>query len=668
MSFIVGIFAFLYFIIRIILIENSSWRTVQNQFIKFFICVLFAAGISAFTIIPTYLQLKANPLPSFEWNLGSVFSVNINFIELIAKFYNGSIRLFDDPNIYGGLLTLLLFPLFFYSKKIHVKEKVIFFLLLLFFIVSFQIQGINIIWHAFQIPTGYKQRFAFLLTFTIIYLAYRVFIILDKDQIRDLFGISFINIATIVILTAISPDLMSMQKAILNIIFLILFTFILYAKVVSIKYEKLIHIVLFTFVLFDVGINSYLHMRTLYSYPGYNYTRDQYNIYTPGFEEVVNKLKNEDGGFYRINSHIQLTKNDSIRYKYKSMDNFNTLSNGTLHDFMHRLGYSTTIGSRSLVQNKGIISSDSLFGFKYEITEKPINKQGYVESFSEVGTILYENKNILPIGFLVSKEQFRLSNEDNPFINQNILLGGEGNYFTRIEPIETKYYNLTVNEINSILYIKKNIPDEEGYIEYTFDLKGDKQFYTLLSAGKGFKGFGETMVYVNGESLGVYPTFHYERILDLGAFSNTRVTIKIAFTVPETQLTQKYFYTLNYPAFEERVNELIKGAITLKDYTDRSVKGEITAKQPDTLFFSIPFDEGWHAKVDGKEVPIVKLGGFIGVDIDQGTHHVTLRYTPKGFIFGCTVSIVSLIVLIIIIFINSGTEWIKFKKEDNKLL
>lgn len=88
------------------------------------------------------------------------------------------------------------------------------------------------------------------------------------------------------------------------------------------------------------------------------------------------------------------------------MDNFNTLSNGTLHDFMHRLGYSTTIGSRSLVQNKGIISSDSLFGFKYEITEKPINKQGYVESFSEVGTILYENKNILPIGFLVSKEQF----------------------------------------------------------------------------------------------------------------------------------------------------------------------------------------------------------------------------------------------------------------------
>lgn len=649
-SYMVGIFSFLYFVIRYLSVENGAWRTLMINVFRFILCTLLAAGLSAFVIIPTYLQLKSNSLPSFDWNIGNFFKIDLNFVDLIAKFYNGSTHLFDHPNVYGGVLSLLLFPLFFSNKKIKTIEKILFFLLFLMLVLSFQIKGLNVIWHAFQEPTGYTQRFAFLLTFTILYLAFRVYINFDKDQVSQLFKSALVNIAIIVFLTAIDSELMSMQKAIVNIILLVTFTFLLYAKISSLTNQKLIQMVLLFVVLADVGTNSYLHMRTLYSYPGYNYSRDQYNISTSGFKQIINNITNKDKGFYRVNSLVRLTKNDSIRYGYKSMDNFNTLSNGTLHEFMYRLGYSTTLGPRSLTQNKGILSSDALLGFKYEIKDQPINKHGYVEVANEGATYLYENKNVLPLGFIMNKEQFNLVKEDNPFINQNILLGGQENYFTKLDPIDVNFHNLTVNQSDSIIYVKKNNPDEEGYIEYTFNINGNQQFYTLLSAGKGYAGFGETTIFVNGQSLGVYPNYHYEGVLDLGAYTNEKVKIKIMFSVPETQLAQNYFYTLDIPLFEERINELRKDVFTVTDYKDTSINGNITVRQPNTLFFSIPYDEGWHAKVDGKHVPIVKLGGFLGIDMVQGTHHIELNYKPVGFTVGCFISIICLLILFIFIY------------------
>ncbi|MCM3476733.1 YfhO family protein [Caldibacillus thermoamylovorans] len=661
MSYMVGIFVFIYFVIRYFTIKHLNGYTLIKYFLTFFLCTLLATGLSAFVIIPTYLQLKSNSLSSIEWNVENFFKMNLNFTEFIAKLYNGSIHLFDQPNVYGGILSLLLFPLFFLNKNIKAREKILYYFLFVILVLSFQIQGINIIWHAFQTPTGYTQRFAFLFTFLMIYLAYRVFINFEKERLIELRNTSFVNVAIIILLTAITPELMSMQKSLWNILLIIIFSFILYLKATSRKYQKLIHIVLLFFVIIDVGVNTYLHMRTLYSYAGYNFTRDVYNISTSGFEELIDQINKEDQEFFRINSMIRLTKNDSLRYDYKGMDNFNTISNGALHEFMNKLGYSTTLGPRSLTQNEGILSSDALLGFKYEITDRSISKHDYVEKARKGDSVIYQNKIVLPLGFMVSREQFYLTKEDNPFINQNIFLGGEKRYFSKIDPVKINYHNLDVTENDSVLYVKKVNQKEEGYIEYTFNIDGKKQFYTLLAAGKGFAGFGETSIYVNGISLGVYPDYHYDRVLDLGAFTNEKVSIKIVFSVPETQLVQSDFYTLDIPLLEERIKELRMGEFSLKNYSNTKVEGNINVDQLNTLFFSIPYDEGWKAKVDGKQVPIEKLGGFIGIDIDdKGTHRIELSFMPKGFILGCILSITSLLIIFIItVILHSKGDYIK---------
>ena len=50
---------------------------------------------------------------------------------------------------------------------------------------------------------------------------------------------------------------------------------------------------------------------------------------------------------------------------------------------------------------------------------------------------------------------------------------------------------------------------------------------------------------------------------------------------------------------------------------------------------TIPYDKGWTATLDGKEVPITAFqDGFISVTIPSGSHHLELSFLPQGFVIG----------------------------------
>ena len=149
MAYIAGIFAFLYFIIRSVSKTEVFLRILIKDFLRFIGSTLMAAGISAFLIIPTYLQIKSNAYSGPSKWIG-FFNVELGFFDFIAKLYNSSENLFTTPNVFSSLLVLLLAPLFFMSPKIKKVERILFFFLTLFLILSFQIRGLNIIWHAFE--------------------------------------------------------------------------------------------------------------------------------------------------------------------------------------------------------------------------------------------------------------------------------------------------------------------------------------------------------------------------------------------------------------------------------------------------------------------------------------------------------------------------------------
>lgn len=647
-AFIVGLFTFLYFIIKSFLL-NQTAKQFLKKLMAFFVCTLLAGGLSAFLTLPTYFVLKSNSYQSFKWE--GITQTNFGFFEFFTKLFNSSSELFILPNVFAGTLVLLLAPLFFISRGIGNREKFLLGLLICILFISLQINDLNTLWHGLSKPTGYAHRFAFVFSFLLVYLAIRAYCVIQIEDIPNLFKCCFGFLMIVILLNELEPELMSMRKTLFNLFLILALCFLLYGKIASTSNRNVFLIMLLLLTCIDLSVNIYNHLKTLNSYSGYSILRSQFNVSNPNFENLVTDLNEDDKEFFRLNSTIRITPNDSLRYNYRGMTNFNTLSNGTLHEFMNKLGYSTTIGARTLTQNQGILSSDSLFAFKYLITDQPIEKHGYKEVACTGNACLYENINKLPIGFMIDKWQVEFNDKvDNPFINQNQFLGtddGEGmNYFEQVDETSVKYQNLRVEEVDDVIFINKIDENLVGSIEFTFNIDGDKQFYTLLSAGKGFPGFGETKLYVNGSSLGIYPYYHRDRVLELGSFSNEKVTIKIEFLVPKTKLTQRLFYTLDIPNYEARLEQLREQSLEVSRWGDTYVLGSVRVKEPNTLFLSIPYDEGWTATVDDESIPIKQIGGFIGFPLDEGNHLIELKFRPKGFILGCIISTITFILVL----------------------
>ncbi len=74
---------------------------------------------------------------------------------------------------------------------------------------------------------------------------------------------------------------------------------------------------------------------------------------------------------------------------------------------------------------------------------------------------------------------------------------------------------------------------------------------------------------------------------------------------------------------------------------ERNGKGfSCLAETPhDTLFyFSVPWDEGWTAFVDGEETSILRSGGMMAIPVPAGEHQIRFSYTVPGYRAGLALS------------------------------
>ena len=77
--------------------------------------------------------------------------------------------------------------------------------------------------------------------------------------------------------------------------------------------------------------------------------------------------------------------------------------------------------------------------------------------------------------------------------------------------------------------------------------------------------------------------------------------------------------------------------------TENAIAGRFSAAGPRVLFFSIPYDAGWTARVDGAKAALMRIDfGFTGLMLAPGAHRVELDYTPPLRRFGAAVSLLSL--------------------------
>ena len=97
----------------------------------------------------------------------------------------------------------------------------------------------------------------------------------------------------------------------------------------------------------------------------------------------------------------------------------------------------------------------------------------------------------------------------------------------------------------------------------------------------------------------------------------------------------EYNYTSYYEACENRAQKTVDNLTRTKN----GVTAESHFAEDEFVFFSIPWESGWSAYIDGKEVALEKVNiGFMGFVVPAGDHEIVLHYETPGLKAGAIVT------------------------------
>ncbi len=214
---------------------------------------------------------------------------------------------------------------------------------------------------------------------------------------------------------------------------------------------------------------------------------------------------------------------------------------------------------------------------------------------------------------------------------------------SRMEP---KLYAL--RSLFSVKYYFKELPEKQR--------SGEEKISTpkTLSQLKGFKyvdtqnGFNvyENKYYV---PMGfTYDYFTFDKDVQ-NASEDQRPNIFMKALVLDENQAVSYASLLQYKKFETAdfsENEYYKNALDRREsacdtfeYDTHGFTATATLDKQNLMFFSVPYDEGWTAKVNGRETKIEKVSyGFMAVLCPEGDVKIEFTYKTRGANLGLLMS------------------------------
>lgn len=661
-SYMVGIFVFLYFIVECF-INQFRKKEVLKRFVLFFKSVILAFLFTSFITVPTYLQIRNNEYTSEGVDL---LSYLLNPLDLYGNFFNGTTQI-QNLSIYSGLVVLLLMPLYFLNKYYSVRERVSYGILLAFILYSMTNSLLNMAWHVFEVPNGAHYRYAFLVSFLMVILSVKAINKWEATSNRKLICVTAVNFLFLCFANKmLDPKIFSLgliNKNILILTFFALIILILMNNKLSKRVHAFSRILLCLVVFVDMGMNC---QYILQNYVNVSLPYNWYNVNKPSFEKAIDKLHSYDESFYRtkVDPSLVTSPNESLRYKYKGMSIYTSTGNAENSMFLSRLGYSANI--RAVSMENGIFLSDVLLGFKYLITTQDLDANVYTKIFEEDNIKVYRIKINLPLGYMVNKNFMNINSEKNVFSTQNSLIYGAS---SKEQPL---YYELQnpLEKLNSLVYqsdnegnqiLQRQLSNSIPTYEATFEFNDSRELYMELDSETYLNYEDKLEILINNAPVKGFKLGNIN-LIDLGIYDDERVTITIKLKNDIQSLQKPIFYTLNYSNLEKDINQLKTNTLKINDYSDTNVSGKITVQNDkEMLFLSIPYDNNWKISVDGKHIDYHKIGDFIGVKLTNGTHIIHLEYVPRVLYISMGVSAFSALAYIIFIVLKNRKKLRKSK-------
>jgi hypothetical protein len=123
----------------------------------------------------------------------------------------------------------------------------------------------------------------------------------------------------------------------------------------------------------------------------------------------------------------------------------------------------------------------------------------------------------------------------------------------------------------------------------------------------------------------------------------------------DAEYENEYDYRDALDTFYYDANELEKDALALMnkavenyEETKNGFSASITLEKDNLVFFSIPYDEGWSATVNGKKVDVERVNkGFMAVPVTAGESQIEFTYKTPGLYHGALITLSAIFVWVL---------------------
>ena len=638
-GYMVGIYSVIYFLSETISQQESlSIKDLLKKCGKFFVSVILAAGISAFLLIPSYFVLN-NGMGLMGQNIPA-FSGQFLIADLFKKLLIGS---YDGlrgnlPYIFCGLLPVCCIPLYVFSSRISIKKKRLFFLQIVFLIISFNIAPLDFLWHAMDYPSWFPYRYAFILSFVLLIAAFEGCLHFTLSQRKILlFTISLLG-GFVILYQKMDPEIFHGRFLYLNLLFLLMYAFIFSFNIFRTKAG---HILLLVLCILECWFNSDTFM-TQYQK---NYTkRADYAAFRNQFKQTLSKIPQDPASFYRIEKTEIRTYNDPFNIGFSGISHFSSTASISQSRFLKKLGldcYATWC-----IYSGGTIFSDSFLGIRYVMSDQTPNAFYHQQSDS-----IWENPFVFPAAFFTDRKimDINLSETDDPVLLQNqilsVLASSEEPFFVPVSVRRTQLTNLEEIEDESSVPVYKRIDaSHSAAADYKFHVT-DNRPYVLFIPNVSLN----YNVWVNDAQVFDQSENYTPYLVNLGRFQ-TGDEVKIHIDNGEDDLYYEgvYAFSLDMNRFSEIAAKIRHSAPLTEKTGDTGLQMTFSEdSKGGFLLTSIPYDPGWKAKLDGKEISVIPvMQSLIGLEIPEGSKKLVMEFIPQGWLIGCTISIISLLLLL----------------------
>lgn len=662
MAFMVGVFSFLYFMVRTL----TDVKVHKKRILPYLFTSLLAGGASMITILPTIFDLSNNGegLTAIQTFLTPDTGPWDFVAKSLVAVYDTS-KYKSMPFIYIGLIPLMFCVFYFITKKIPLKNKLLFGSLFIVLIASVYIYPMNLFWHGFHSPNMFLFRFSFLISFLMILLAGYGLEQFEKEDFEQLlngtFGIGAVFILFILISNKKRYGLITTNSLILSIGFLALYLvcWFFYQRQPALKkWLPLLFVLLMTGEAF---LNTKVMLVGIGSEWGYPY-REIYEKDHSKITSLVDQATNENDTLFRMENLDAVSLNDSFNFGYSGVTMFSSIRNRHSSAYINALGF-RSLGSNLQVRYKNnTLLMDALVGIKYNIAKKNPSKYGFHKVASKGDFSLYKNRFALPLGFLTDEriyEQGAVSNQTELF---NYLAGTDGELFSFGEATVTGSENVIFSEEDNVVNLAEEVPNKPKKVTWLVTVPAHSQGYLSIVPTNLAVIDTNIEVELNGVS-------QEDRLNDTGQYYNLGYhekaeTVKLTATFTGDQKVSLYkpdAAFLNTQRFEESVKKIQEKGVDFQT-SGRKAQAKVSLEQEQVVLTTIPYDKGWKAYIDGKhvEIPTFK-DAFLAVPVPAGEHTLEFVFLPQGFMMGAILFVLCILVFVIYLYFLA-----KNRKRQNK--